>query len=174
MTCGVTTSALRCSANLRTSILPPTRWFESRWLGCDACCKITTCTTLVQRRWKSACRRVLTCRTTRSEIRHQLARFHDLLVLNPSTAHTLDATRSSHFVVDGRMSVENGELRISLSLLDTVAARVIWTGNFNADHDTQELAALVVQAAEELVARMASTYGPISRQLVRQAHTRPG
>lgn len=104
------------------------------------------------------------------EIRHNLSRFSELLVINPRIA---DDSEGVHFIVDGRIAVDDDRLRITLKLVDNVTGRMVWTGDFDTERETGDIAGVVMQAAEQLVAKMANNYGPIARQLARVTQTRP-
>ena len=107
------------------------------------------------------------------EIRHQLARFSELLVVSASHSDSVDDANASHFTVDGRITIDDDGLRVSLKLTDNTTSRMVWSDDFESARDAGDLANLVTTAAERLVSQMAHTYGPIARQLARDTQTRP-
>lgn len=104
------------------------------------------------------------------EIRHNLSLFSELLVINTNTA---EGQEGVHFVVDGRIAVDDDRLLITLRLTDNVIGQMVWTADFEAERNTDDFAVMVMAAAEQLVTKMANTYGPIARQLARGTQTRP-
>ena len=112
------------------------------------------------------------------EITIALTRFQELTVINAHSGNNEDVTRQdiyalgrrlgARFILRGSAQVSTDVIRLRVTLSDSITRNILWAEKFDGVLTAAELFNIQDQVTEKVVARLADSFGFITRTLVRE------